>query len=302
MTKSRTATARTVVAAGAVMWRPAAGNDGVEICLVHRPRYDDWSLPKGKRGPGEHLLACAVREVEEETGHRVVLGRPLPDQHYQVDGLPKHVRYWAALADDDAPEWRATDEVDEVIFLPAADAVRRLTHSRDTEPVTALVADPIRTTPLVVLRHTDALARSSWTDAPDAERPLDERGVREAAALVAPLSALGVTRVVTSDAVRCVETVRPYAETAGTTLELEPVLSEDGHLDRPDGAGRFTRAVLADAAPTVICAHRPVLPDVIAAATEQSHTEVPGGRLHPGEFLVLHHHGGTVVAAERHHP
>jgi 8-oxo-dGTP diphosphatase len=153
-----------------------------------------------------------------------------------------------------------------------------------------------------VLRHTQAVHRSSWTAGPDAARPLNEHGARDAVALIAPLSALGVTRVVTSDAARCVETVRPFAEATGTALELDPVLSEDGHLDRPDGAGRLTRAVLAGDAPTVICAHRPVLPDVIAAATEQSHVDVPGGRLHPGEFLVLHHRGGTVVAAERHHP
>jgi 8-oxo-dGTP diphosphatase len=153
-----------------------------------------------------------------------------------------------------------------------------------------------------VLRHTQAVHRSSWTGAPDAERPLNEHGARDAVALIAPLNALGVTRVVTSDAARCVETVRPFAEATGTALELEPVLSEEGHLDRPDGAGRLTRAVLADEAPTVICAHRPVLPDVIAAATELAHVEVPGGRLHPGEFLVLHHRGGTAIAAERHHP
>jgi 8-oxo-(d)GTP phosphatase len=303
MSRRDTVAAQTIVAAGAVVWRPHVGpGGGIEVCLVHRPRYDDWSLPKGKVGRHEHLLACAVREVQEETGHRVVLGRPLPGQTYQVDGLPKQVHYWAARADDDAPPWRATAEVDQVVFLPAPAALGRLSHPRDAQPVAALLESPVRTTPVVVLRHTQALQRSSWTAGPDAERPLNEHGARDAVSLIAPLSALGVTRVVTSDAARCVETVRPFAEAAGTALELEPALSEDGHLDRPDGAGRLTRAVLAEDAPTVICAHRPVLPDVIAAATELSHVDVPGGRLHPGEFLVLHHRGGTVVAAERHHP
>lgn len=293
---------RTVVAAGAVVWRPLAGQDDIEVCLVHRPRYDDWSLPKGKVGRNEHLLACAVREVREETGHRVVLGRPLPGQSYQVDGRPKQVHYWAARADDDAPAWSPTDEVDEVVFLPVAEAMSRLTHPRDTEPVAALVEHPVRTASIVVLRHTQAVHRSSWTAGPDAERPLNAHGVRDAVALIAPLRALGITRVVTSDAVRCAETVRPFAEASHVTLELRPVLSEEGHLDRPDGARRLTSALLADGAPTVICAHRPVLPDVIAAATQQSHTTVPGGLLHPGEFLVLHHRSGVVVAAERHHP
>ena len=303
MTRHETAAHPTVLAAGAVVWRPIVGAEGdIEVCLVHRPRYDDWSLPKGKLGRREHLLACAVREVAEETGHRVTLGRPLPGQTYHVDGVPKQVHYWAARADDDAPEWQPTDEVDDVIFLPGTMALSRLTHPRDAEPVTALLEGPVRTTPFVVLRHTQAVHRSSWTAGPDARRPLNERGVRDANALVAPLSALGISRVVTSDATRCVETVRPFAEATARPLELEPVLSEEGHLRRPHGAGRLTTAVLADAAPTVICAHRPVLPDVIAAATERSHTQMPEGRLHPGEFLVLHHRGGAVVAAERHHP
>jgi 8-oxo-dGTP pyrophosphatase MutT (NUDIX family) len=181
--------ARTVVAAGAVLWRTdQAHDDGVEVGLVHRPRYDDWSLPKGKLDPGEHLLACAVREVEEETGHRVVLGRPLPTQLYQVNGAPKRVHYWAARADEDAPPWHGTKEVDLVEFLPAAEAVRRLTHPRDAEIVNALSSNEIRTVPFVVLRHTQAIERSLWTG-PDAQRPLNDRGSRDALALVAPFAA-----------------------------------------------------------------------------------------------------------------
>ena len=189
MTPRGTVADGTVVAAGAVVWRPIVGAEGdVEICLVHRPRYDDWSLPKGKVGRREHLLACAVREVAEETGHRVTLGRPLPGQSYQVDGVPKQVHYWAARADDDAPEWLPTNEVDEVVFLPGAAAISRLTHPRDAQPVAALLEGPVRTTPLVVLRHTHAVDRSSWTAGPDARRPLNQRGVRDAVALVCELA------------------------------------------------------------------------------------------------------------------
>ena len=291
---------QTVVAAGAVVWRPQTALGGaIEICLVHRPRYDDWSLPKGKQDPGEHILACAVREVEEETGQRVVLGRPLPTQHYEANGRPKRVHYWAARADDGAPVWPGTAEVDEVTFLPAAEAMRQLSHARDAELVTVLASGPIRTTPLVVLRHTGAVARSSWAG-PDEERPLDTRGTRHAARLAPALSALGVTRVVSSDAVRCVDTVRGFAAERHITVEMEPVLSEQGHLEQPSQAGRLIRSLLADGAPTVVCTHRPVLPDVIAAATEQARSDVPAEPLHAGEFLVLHHRSGVVVAAERH--
>jgi 8-oxo-dGTP diphosphatase len=291
---------QTVVAAGAVVWRPQTALGGaIEICLVHRPRYDDWSLPKGKQDPGEHILACAVREVEEETGQRVVLGRPLPTQHYEANGRPKRVHYWAARADDGAPVWPGTAEVDEVTFLPAVEAMRQLSHARDAELVTVLASGPIRTTPLVVLRHTRAVARSSWTG-PDQERPLDTRGTRHAARLAPALAALGVTRVVSSNAVRCVDTMRAFADERHITVEMEPVLSEQGHLAQPGRAGRLVRSLLADGAPTVVCSHRPVLPDVIDAATERARADVPAEPLHAGEFLVLHHRGGVVVAAERH--
>ena len=291
---------QTVVAAGAVVWRPQTALGGaIEICLVHRPRYDDWSLPKGKQDPGEHILVCAVREVEEETGQRVVLGRPLPTQHYEANGRPKRVHYWAARADDGAPVWPGTAEVDEVAFLPAVEAMRQLTHARDAELVTALASGPIRTTPFVALRHTPAVGRSSWSG-PDQERPLDSRGASQAAGLTPALAALGVTRVVSSDAVRCVDTVRPFAETLRLTVELEPVLSEHGHLEQPGHAGHLVRSLLADGEPTVVCTHRPVLPELIAAATERTQADVPAEPLHAGDFLVLHHRGGVVVAAERH--
>ncbi|MET0522300.1 MAG: NUDIX hydrolase, partial [Jiangellaceae bacterium] len=134
----------TVVAAGAVVWRPDTARPGeVEVCVVHRPRYDDWSLPKGKLDRREHPLAGAVREVEEETGQRVVLDRPLPTQHYEVNGVPKRVHYWAARADDNAPTWQGTKEIDQIAFVPAAEAAHRLTHPRDAEVVADLLAGEI---------------------------------------------------------------------------------------------------------------------------------------------------------------
>jgi 8-oxo-(d)GTP phosphatase len=289
----------TVVAAGAVVWRPDLRHDGgVEICVVHRPRYDDWSLPKGKLDGGEHPLAGAVREVEEETGHRVVLGRPLPTQHYEANGLPKRVHYWAARADDHAPPWKGTKEIDQVAFLPAIEAVRQLTHPRDADVVAALLAAEIRTVPFVVLRHTKARERSSW-DGPDASRPLNDRGTREARNLVLLFSALGLTRVVSSDAVRCVDSVRPYVDATGASLELAPVLSEDHYLAQPLGAEKLTRSLLADGARTVVCSHRPVLPEIISAAAEQAPELAPSEPLHAGDFLVFHHRGGVPVAVER---
>jgi 8-oxo-dGTP diphosphatase len=289
--------AGTVLAAGAVLWRPdQAHDDGVEVCLVHRPRYDDWSLPKGKLDPGEHLLACAVREVEEETGHRVVLGQPLPPSFTRSTVPPKRVHYWAARADDRAR--RGRDQGGRPGRVPPSRRGTAPAHAPDAEIVNALSSNEIRTVPFVVLRHTKAIERSLWTG-PDAQRPLNDRGSQDALALVAPFAALGLTRVVTSDAVRCVETVRPYLGVAGARLELQPVLSEEGHPAKPHGPEKLARTLLADGAPTVVCSHRPVLPELIAAAADQASELLPGPPLEPGDFLVFHHRGGVPVAVER---
>jgi 8-oxo-dGTP diphosphatase len=117
-----------VRAGGAVVWRRRGA--GVEILLVHRPRYDDWSFPKGKSGRAESDEDCAVREVEEETSLRVTLGAELPSTSYVVRGSPKRVRYW--LAEAERPDSaRAQNEIDAVAWLPPDHARERLSYERD---------------------------------------------------------------------------------------------------------------------------------------------------------------------------
>lgn len=127
----------TVRAAGTVLWRRATAG-GLEIALVHRPRYDDWSLPKGKLKRDEDFAAAAVRETREETGMRCVLGASLPVSRYLVEGRPKEVRYWSAEALDGG--FTPNDEVDRVAWLPPAAARHRLTHDRDRPLVDAFLA------------------------------------------------------------------------------------------------------------------------------------------------------------------
>ncbi|GAA4705165.1 NUDIX hydrolase [Streptomyces youssoufiensis] len=124
-------------AAGCVLWRRSPRGAGLEIALVHRPRWDDWSHPKGKLKRGEDALRGAVREVAEETGMDCVPGPPLPSTHYVVDGRPKEVRYWAARALDDT--FIPNREVDRLIWLPPPAARARLTQQRDRDLVDALL-------------------------------------------------------------------------------------------------------------------------------------------------------------------
>ncbi|WP_369214878.1 NUDIX hydrolase [Streptomyces flavofungini] len=126
-----------VLAAGCVLWRRSPADGGLELCLVHRPRYDDWSFPKGKLKRGEEPLAGALREVEEETGHRCAPGARLPTAHYTVQGRPKRVDYWAAEAT--GGRFEPNDEVDRVRWLPPTEARDRLTQPRDQRLVDALL-------------------------------------------------------------------------------------------------------------------------------------------------------------------
>lgn len=142
-----------VLAAGAVLWVPGrpkkSGRLGrPRIAVIHRPKYDDWSLPKGKLDPGEGMADAALREVWEETGFRCLLGPELPAQHYQVQGRPKEVRYWAAVPSNGA--FRPNREVDRMEWLPAGKARARLTYEHDRLLIDALLAilgaKPVRST------------------------------------------------------------------------------------------------------------------------------------------------------------
>ncbi|MGW1544530.1 NUDIX hydrolase [Streptomyces sp. NPDC002309] len=127
-----------VQAAGCVLWRRSPVAEGLEVCLVHRPKYDDWSHPKGKLKPGEDALAGALREVREESGYTAAADAELPTVHYLVNGRPKEVRYWAAEAT--SGDFTPNDEVDRILWLPPAAARLRLTQPRDRELVDELLA------------------------------------------------------------------------------------------------------------------------------------------------------------------
>lgn len=286
-----------ILAAGVVAFRP-----GREVLLVHRPKYDDWSFPKGKLDRGEHPIAAAVREVAEETGVHVRLGPPLPDQRYPVARRMKTVHYWTGrvVGDDDVSAYRPNDEIDQVAWVSVADAPERLSYDRDRETLADALRVRRKTHAVVVLRHARARSRSAWRG-PDAGRTLLKVGEAEADRLVPLLAAYGVTRVLTSTSTRCVQTVRPYAETAGYPFDLRPRLTEENAAPRP--VAKIVHELLdgdgATAENAVLCTHRPVLPLVYDAAGVEL---APDDGLAPAEMLVLHVRKGRIVAVERHQP
>jgi 8-oxo-dGTP diphosphatase len=282
---------RLIKAAGAVAWRP--GPDGrPEILLVHRRKYDDWSLPKGKVEPGETLPVTAVREVLEEGGARLALGRRLNSIRYNVGGRPKRVHYWSASVASLDGGAVPNDEVDEIAWVDADRASERLSYDRDNRVIADFARLPAPTVPVILLRHAKAVGKSGWKRADD-RRPLDDAGRADAKALAELLSCFGPrARLITSPAVRCVETLRPFAELSGAELREEPSLYIHNQSSRTDPAGSLPSiaALIAQAVaagePTIFCAHRENIPVLQAAALAALGFDQPPSDAAPGSALA----------------
>ncbi|MDX6276090.1 MAG: 8-oxo-(d)GTP phosphatase [Nocardioidaceae bacterium] len=283
------ASERITKAAGGIVWRKA--QTGVEVLLIHRPSYDDWTFPKGKADPGESLQATAVREIAEETGFRVRLGHPLGELSYPVGAATKSVTYWCARLIGDEGTFEANDEVDEIRWVGLKGAEALLTYEHDETLLDTfrglLERKAHRTRTTVVLRHGKATPRDEATD--DLERPLTEVGRDQAEQLVPLLGAYGIRLVVSSPAVRCAQTVEPFAQSISTFLEIDDRLGEDASASQVQ---RSVEALLERKSPVVMCTHRPTLPWVFDSVGTRTHD------LAPGEGVVLHHRRGELFATE----
>jgi 8-oxo-(d)GTP phosphatase len=309
-----------IPAAGALLWRP--GEQGPEVVLVHRPRYDDWSFPKGKCMPGEHVLVTAVREVAEETEIEVILGRKLRTVRYLSDGRPKQVDYWAARpaarvvggADEPAepPPFTPNEEVDELAWLPLTAAGDRLTYPHDTEVLREFASAPAATTAIILVRHASARNKKAWQNAghpDDLTRPLTPLGHVQAKLLGQILSCFGPARVISSPAERCLATVEPYAALVGGVVEPALALApppDDRDLADADPAAiaaahDLVTSLVTAGEPVVISGHRENLPAALRWICESLGAPVPAGPpLRKGAFWALHVAGGRLISAEQH--
>ena len=231
-----------VRAAGGIVVRDEG--DTRRVVLVHRPRYDDWSFPKGKLLNGESEQDAALREVEEETGLRCRIERAVGTVSYEDrHGREKTVTYFRMEPVDGAFE--PNDEVDEIRWTTAEEAERLLTHPHDR----GILGSTLTDTAVYVVRHAKAGLRSRWTG-PDEERPLTRRGRRQAERLVERFRDLEVGRIVSSPFVRCVQTVELLARDRGLEVETHPALAEGA-----DGHEVLALVATVQPEPVVLCGH-----------------------------------------------
>lgn len=314
-----------VRAAGALVWR--VRNDRLQVLLVHRPSYDDWSWPKGKPEEDESLAVTAIREVEEETGLKVVLGQPLPSVRYRINGggKLKEAKYWAATVPDGGPWRKARDkvkpcskrEVDETRWVSVEKALKLLTYDHDREPLEYLIDqwddDKLETWTVAIVRHGRARRRSAW-DGDENTRPLTDVGQKQAQSLVPMLSAFGISQLISSPWERCAATLQPYSRRSKVELETHKGLTEQAALTKPAKVREIVDTELVEkGAPVAICTHRPVLPTVMSQLTLRTPNRIKrqfpqqNPWLKTGEVLIVHctenrRKGAVVVAVELHRP
>ncbi|WP_433565466.1 NUDIX hydrolase [Nocardia sp. CA-151230] len=288
--------AANILAAGAVLWRPAA-DGALEIALVHRPKYDDWSLPKGKLDPGETPVVTALREVAEETGLNSRLGRYLGHVTYPVTGHRKlkRVDYWAARVLDG--EFESNLEVDALDWRRLDTVMDALSYPMDRSIVRNFLRQPAETATLLLVRHAKA-GRSDRFAGDDDLRPLEKAGRAQARALVANLLAFGAAEILSAPPARCVQTVTPLAEKLGVDVELEPLFSESGYAAAPDAARKRARDLVSADTVRVISSQGKVIPDLLEWWATTDGISLPPARNRKGSVWVLSFHDGRLIAAD----
>jgi 8-oxo-dGTP diphosphatase len=282
--------------AGAVLWQ--SDDDGeIRIAVIHRPRYDDWSLPKGKVDPGESHIQAAHREVLEETGVKAIFGPEVGTVDYEVDGITKEVRYWLAKASVYNAATPNPEEVDQIEWLPIADAIAKLSNSDDREIVRIAEEFGFGSTALILLRHAKALKREFW-DGDDGDRPLEHVGQIQAARMPAIYAPYAIEKIYSSDAIRCIQTIEVMAAEYGITPIFASEISEFGFEKNSEKSLDYALHVMNENKTSVMCSHNPVLPKLVKKLIGKKNFKRISAELKPGDSFVLHHRNGEVIAVD----
>ena len=283
-------------AAGALLWRDNS-DLSIEVALIHRPRYDDWSLPKGKLEMGETALQCAYREVHEETGIRATFTRQLGTVEYEESGQEKRVKYWAAHCALTNSEFVPNEEVDQMRWLSPSQALEQATHDSDKSIIEKFMSEEQHTDTLIILRHTKSLERGDW-DEEDSHRTLDETGFDQAQLLIKHLEPFAIDELYTSDYTRCVQTVTPLAHARGLSITAVPSLNEESFELDPEKAISFANALKQDEKNILICSHNPVIPSMLRGILNTKLKNKDLIKLEPGDAWIVHRVRGEIVGLD----
>lgn len=279
-----------ILAAGGVVWRETV-DSRIEVAIIHRPQYDDWSFPKGKKEESEALITCAFREIVEETGLQVELGPFLGDIEYESTAGEKKVSFWAAKAVGDTTKFTPNSEVDLIEWHEFENLTEKLTLNSDKEILDIFIESPFKANKLIMLRHAKALARSEW-QGEDEDRPLDNSGQLQAVKIYSVFKVFGIKEIHTSDAVRCFDTVKNLANSMELKLIISNKLSEyvfkKNKEKSLDYAKDITESLRTSGLTTLLCSHNPVLPRMLEKICKSSEIDFPERKLQPGEAWVLY--------------
>ncbi|MGI8867748.1 MAG: NUDIX hydrolase [Mycobacteriales bacterium] len=286
--------AKAILAGGGVLWRRLG--DELRVAMVHRPKYDDWSLPKGKPLAGEHLVATAYREVVEETGLRVRVGARITTVRYPLhSGELKVVDYWEMRYA--GGEFAPNDEVDALAWLPLPAAIDRASNDDARDTLLAFGKMPSAESTILLIRHGRAGKKADWAGE-DRARPLDHRGRMQAQQLASALPAFGPDRIAAADRLRCAQTVTPLAQALHLPVESEPTFTEDRYGTAPAATYRRFRELAHGTGTTVVCSQGGVIPDLLRRIGADDDLCVGAAESRKGSVWALGVRTGTVVSAD----
>jgi 8-oxo-dGTP diphosphatase len=284
-------------AAGGVLWRLSVSG-ALEVALVHRPQYDDWSLPKGKLRHGEHPVVTACREVAEETGIQARAGKRLDIEHYATSLGPKAVEFWA-MHGPDSP-FTPTAEVDRRAWMALPDARWRLRHRLDAYMIGTLqtLADSTLTASTVLLVRNARAVPAGRGKGTEGDRPLGAGGRDQAEALRRALPAFGPSRLLSADGTRFADTMRPLGAELGLPVEPEPAFGEQEYAASPSRGMARILEIAGAGGTSAVCAPGAVIRHLLVALAEDSGLDVREYPAVKGSVWALFFSGRRLAAAD----
>jgi 8-oxo-dGTP diphosphatase len=285
-----------ILAAGAVLWRKSEKKK-IEVLIIHRPKYDDWTFPKGKAEVGEPLIACAYREVLEETNIETAFGPYLGEVEYLTNDGKKKVSFWSAKVVKEK-DFKPNTEVDQLKWVEVTKVKELLTLDTDRKILEQFLQIEPDTKPLILLRHAKAVTRDEWQGEDD-DRPLDSYGQNQAKRLLAMYQVFNLEQIHSSDAVRCYDTVVAIAKGLNIKLEVTGKLSESTFKKDKEKAFDYAKDLIKLNESVLLCSHNPILPKMLNKLTKNSEVDADEGKLLPADGWVIHRIGKEVIQIDR---